>query len=87
MTGHKHTQCKHLLGSLSDYIDGELEEQVCQEIERHLLECNNCRVVIDTLRKTIEVYHQESQSSTIPPGVKERLFFKLDLHEYLEKDS
>ena len=31
-----HKECQHLLGHLSDYVDGELGQTVCEEIERHL---------------------------------------------------
>jgi anti-sigma factor RsiW len=34
--------CQHLLGQLSDYVDGELEQTMCEEIERHLADCQNC---------------------------------------------
>jgi anti-sigma factor RsiW len=38
--------CQHLLGQLSDYVDGELEQTMREEIERHLADCQNCRVVV-----------------------------------------
>lgn len=85
MVNHKHVKCKDLLGSLSDYIDGDLEDQVCNEIERHMKECENCRVVVDTLRKTVEVYHQTAEGSALPPEIRERLFFKLDLQDLINK--
>ena len=56
MTEHVHQNCESLLGSLSEYIDGELNPELCQEIEKHLEGCENCRIVVDTLRKTILLY-------------------------------
>jgi anti-sigma factor RsiW len=78
---HEHGECRKLLKDLSDYIDGELDEVLCQEIEHHMAECDNCRVVVDTLRKTVLLYH------TLPPepmpnDVETRLFRHLDLSEY-----
>ena len=32
-------ECKALLGSLSDYVDGTAEAELCRELERHLAEC------------------------------------------------
>ena len=49
----KNKECRHLLGQLADYVDGEASQALCQEIERHLSGCENCRVVVDTLRKTV----------------------------------
>ena len=86
MSEHIHSQqCKQLLGSLSDYIDGELQAELCSIIEQHLLECDNCRIVVDTLRKTVELYRQTSGPAELPGSVRERLFLKLELEEYLKK--
>ena len=81
----KHTHsgnCRHLLGSLSDYVDGELEAALCAELERHLEGCENCRIVVDTLRKTIYLYHVTAEAEPVPDEVRERLFKKLDLEEF-----
>jgi predicted anti-sigma-YlaC factor YlaD len=86
MSEHTHTpQCKHLLGSLSEYIDGELQAELCAEIEEHLKGCENCRIVVNTLRKTVELYEQANSTAELPDAVRERLFLKLDLDDYLKK--
>jgi anti-sigma factor RsiW len=61
-------------------VDGELEQAMCEEIERHLASCQNCRVVVDTLRKTVMLYHA-SGSDPVPSDVQERLFKVLNLEE------
>jgi anti-sigma factor RsiW len=71
-------ECQHLLGQLSDYVDGELEQTMCEEIERHLAECQNCRVVVDTLGKTVALYRTQGQT-TLPSDVEERLYKVLNL--------
>ncbi len=88
MSQHIHDpQCEKLLGSLSDYIDGELQAELCSLIERHLQQCDNCRIVVNTLRKTVELYRETGAApSDLPGSVRERLFLKLDLDEYLKKD-
>ena len=86
MSEHVHTpQCRQLLGSLSEYIDGELEAELCSQIEEHLKDCDNCRVVINTLRKTVELYEQTAEPAGLPDAVRDRLFLKLELKEYLKK--
>jgi anti-sigma factor (TIGR02949 family) len=75
----EHKDCKHLLGSLSEYVDGELQGELCAELERHLAECHNCRIVVDSLNKTISLYHVTAQHADVPDGVRERLFRRLDL--------
>jgi predicted anti-sigma-YlaC factor YlaD len=83
----EHESCRHLLGSLSEYVDGDLGDELCAEIDRHLQDCNNCRVVIDTLRKTINLYHDLAPSPSVPDDVRQRLYHSLDLDEFLEKKA
>jgi hypothetical protein len=81
----QHFECHELLGSLVDYFEGTLDEAVCQEIESHMCECENCRIVIDTMEKTIEIYQAEGkQDVDLPETVRERLFYRLDLQDYIK---
>ncbi len=89
------TSCHDLIDYLSEYVDGELENQaICEEIESHLTDCEDCRVVVDTLEKTVYLYREaaknavaknaDTEVSTIPADVRDRLFSRLDLGEFLE---
>jgi predicted anti-sigma-YlaC factor YlaD len=82
-----HQNCRYLLSSLSEYVDGELGGEVCAEIEKHLQGCDNCRIVVDSLRKTVYLYHSNVEEPSVPADVRERLFKCLDLNEFLEKKS
>jgi anti-sigma factor RsiW len=74
-----------LLGSLSDYIDGELGAELCREIEKHIAECDDCRIVVDTTRKTIDLVHASNDPQTdLPDEVRNRLFKRLNLDDYLK---
>ena len=79
---HPHT-CKELLGSLSAYVDGDLGEELCRTIEQHMAGCENCRIVVDTLSKTVQLYHTTSGQDEAPSGVRERLFQTLKLDDLL----
>lgn len=82
-----HKECRHLLDSLSEYLDGTLEEQLCDEIERHLSDCENCRVVVDTLHKTITLYHQSATSTGAMEDVRQRLFQRLNLEDFAQNSN
>lgn len=76
--------CQSLLGYLSDYVDGNLSQDLCDEIENHLAGCQNCTIVVDTLRKTISLYHAVAAEPVEVPGiVRERLYRTLRLDDYL----
>jgi len=87
MTEHTHGNCVNLLGSLSEYIDGELNPELCAEIERHLAGCEDCRVVLNTTKRTIDLVHAPIEKPAIPDDVRERLFKRLNLDDYLNKKS
>ncbi len=83
MADHLHKNCQALLGSLSEYIDGELPVELCQEIEKHLEGCDNCRVVLNTTKRTIDLVRLPADEETVPDDVRERLFLRLNLDDFL----
>jgi anti-sigma factor (TIGR02949 family) len=87
MNHHDHVNCEQLLGSLSEYIDGELPPELCEEIEKHLSGCDDCRVVLNTTKRTIDLVHAPVEKPDLPEDVRERLFKRLDLDDYLNQKS
>jgi anti-sigma factor RsiW len=96
MTEHQHDEehqieeephsCHDLLRSLSDYVDGTLDDSICAEIERHMSDCERCHIVIDTLRKTVELY-RTLPTPPLPDDVRERLLLRLNLDDYTLKQE
>ena len=87
MNRHDHENCEQLLGSLSEYIDGELTPDLCEEIEKHLAGCDDCRVVLNTTKRTIDLVHAPIEKPDLPEDVRERLFKRLNLDDYLDQKS
>ena len=83
---HLSEACREIKYKLSAYLDGELESALCAEIEQHLRGCDDCRVMVDTLNKTITLYRNYGQS-TVPPDVHERLTRILKLEQLKAKDD
>jgi anti-sigma factor RsiW len=75
---HDRGMCQQILEHISDYVDGELEAALCAELEAHLAGCRNCRVLVDTVRKTVTLYHAQAPSE-LPSGVEERLYKVLQI--------
>lgn len=78
-----HKVCSEMLGELNEYIDGSEREQLCAEIEQHMLECPDCRIFVDTMKKSILLFQQQESQIELPGQVRERLFKKLDLGDML----
>ena len=79
--------CGEFLESLSDYVDGILGDALCKEIETQMADCEDCRIIVDTLKKTIYLYHESAAKTTIPLSVRERLFRSLDLDDFIQKEN
>ena len=77
-----HENCRDLLDGLSDYLDGEASAELCAEIRRHVSACKKCRVVVDTLGKTVKLYRQLPKTDLAGPA-RERLYKVLDLSDFL----
>jgi len=84
MTEHPHS-CQDLLAQMNLYIDGELSPELCSELEKHLRECENCRVVINTTQKTIELYQEVQGAQSLPEDVRQRLYLRLNLPDPAKK--
>lgn len=83
----EHKSCQELLEGLSAYIDNEVSDAICQEIERHLDTCDNCRIMLDTLRKTISLYQVIDSTDQMPSGMQERLLESLAIEEFRPGNS
>lgn len=59
MKHYSKKKCRELLSALSDYIDGDIEESLCSELETHLSFCKDCRIFLETLKMTIDIYSEE----------------------------
>ena len=68
---HKHemsTTCRELFERLSEYVDGELSQEICEEIRRHMDGCEPCVAFAKTLKKTAEMCRR-LPSKPIPADV------------------
>ena len=64
--------CKEFMQELSDYLDATVDAELRRKLEVHISECPNCFVILDTTKKTIEVY-KGVQPQPIPAEVHARL--------------
>jgi anti-sigma factor RsiW len=52
--------CTDFLAKLTDYFDGQIDPDLLFEVKQHLGTCHHCEVVVDTTRKTIDIYRGQS---------------------------
>lgn len=47
--------CKTLFAQLSNYLDEQLDDSMCDQLERHLDSCEACKAFLATLESTIDL--------------------------------
>jgi len=65
-------KCPDYVKDLNDFLDGTLDSSVCAEMEKHIGECTNCRIMIDTLRQTVKLC-KEGKQVPLPPALEAKL--------------
>lgn len=65
-------KCPDYIHQLNDYLDGGMSPELCAEIEAHIGECRNCRIMVDSLRQTVTLC-REGRQEELPPVIKEKL--------------
>ena len=51
--------CTEFLSKLTDYFDGQIEPDLLAEVKEHLGTCHHCEVIVNTTRKTIDIYRDQ----------------------------
>jgi anti-sigma factor RsiW len=64
--------CKKVIHELTSYLDGVLDSTMRIDLEQHLSGCTDCRLVVDTCRKTIQIFCN-SEPVPLPEDVRRRL--------------
>jgi anti-sigma factor RsiW len=80
---HNHDNCKQYLSLLSDYVDGDLDDEMCAHLEEHMAGCENCTIVVNTLKRTVDLYQTSTseEDASLPEDVRTRLYKRLSLDD------
>lgn len=57
---------------LSEYLDRELDDVTCRDIEQHIAQCPPCKVCLETLKKTVALCHSLKEKP-VPTDLSDRL--------------
>lgn len=77
---HEHSRrdpaCMEVFARLSEFIDGELPEMDCAEMEAHIADCPPCIDFLNSLKKCQAVskdFHSTEKCPPVPPEVEQKL--------------
>ena len=72
-------RCKAMFAELSNYLDEQLDDSLCEELEQHLIDCAPCQAFLASLEVTIEQCRKSpAECPTSPNSTK--------LHQQLVRD-
>jgi RNA polymerase sigma-70 factor (ECF subfamily) len=59
-------RCKEMFAELSNYLDDELDDSLCEELEKHLDGCDPCQAFLSSLEETIQQCRTAESGSPDP---------------------
>jgi hypothetical protein len=62
---------------LNDFLDDSVSDEMKADWHRHVNECPNCFVIVDTTRRTLQVF-KGNEVKEIPADVEARLMNALE---------
>jgi RNA polymerase sigma-70 factor (ECF subfamily) len=68
----RRARCRVMFAELSDYLDEQLDDSLCEELERHMTGCEPCQAFIATLEATIEQCRKSERDCPPSEAVKLR---------------
>jgi anti-sigma factor (TIGR02949 family) len=68
--------CYTVRRELSDYLDGDLANDLLEQVERHLQHCKHCTAVYDGLRNVVKLL-ADGRALELPVGFSQRLHRRL----------
>ena len=63
--------CAAILANISAFLDGDLDQTMCEAIEAHCAQCQRCAPVIAGLRQTLGLC-REAGAAPLPESIRAR---------------
>jgi anti-sigma factor RsiW len=71
-------ECKHVWEHISGYLDGTLDADVLEEVQKHLEHCEICSAILDSTRNIL-ILTADERVYELPLGFSERLHARLEV--------
>ena len=59
-------RCKEMFAELSNYLDDELDDSLCEELEKHMDGCEPCKAFLSSMEKSIQQCRMAPNESPDP---------------------
>ena len=78
--------CKQFLEELNEFLDDTVDPETKRHWQDHVNECPNCFVIVDTTRRTLQIY-KGVEEQEVPEDVSTRVWAALELKMAARKRS
>ncbi|MBW7889040.1 MAG: hypothetical protein H3C35_11895 [Bacteroidetes bacterium] len=76
---HLHSgSCADIYRHLCENLDSQFETEECKRIREHIEQCDTCSALLDSLKKTVYLYKQETVPA-MPKTLEKKLFAVIKL--------
>ncbi len=69
--------CYHVWQEISNYLEGEINPELCRRMEEHFKGCEHCAAVLDGTKNVLRLVG-DGWTFELPTGFSERLKRKLE---------
>ncbi len=69
--------CKHIWRELSNYLEGDISDEVRREVEAHVAQCQHCAALLDSTHNVLVLIADERRME-LPLGFNARLRARLE---------
>jgi RNA polymerase sigma-70 factor, ECF subfamily len=68
-----HGDCPDVLHLFSQRLEGEVDANLCHEMEKHVAKCPHCSSACDSLKRTLALCTASAPSAPVPPAVQAKV--------------
>ena len=72
---------RKVIEKICDFMGEDLDAQACKEVIEHIENCPDCKIYLDTMRKTVTICRDLEKNKKLPVETNNRLFKVLKLEK------
>ena len=76
---HAHDPRSPVMKQLREQLGKDIHADILEDLAQHMKECPDCKIYVDTVRQTVELYRVVESPTKVPEEVTERLYKRLHL--------
>mgnify|MGYP000883094243 CR=1 FL=1 len=80
-------KCEKIYQRISEYIDNEIDEELRDIMEQHLLVCHRCKTLLNTIEETIRCSRQLYKGKKVPIKAINKVYYEIHIRYEKKKKN